>query len=693
MENENKIRKYLNTCKRIVIKIGTNVLTSAKDGIDLNILSKLCKQISDLHNGNKEIIVVTSGAIGTGKSQLKISKNKLPLNMQQVTAAVGQSLLMEQYNKFFRKRGKVIAQILLARDDFKEEKHIYTLCNTLKTLFQLRVIPIINENDAVFTEELDVSHDKNVKLFSDNDILSSFVAVSTYSDVLIILSDVDGLLEKENNLISFIEKIDEEIEELDKGNCNIGGRGGFSTKFKAMQTITERGIVGIIANGKTPNILNKIFSGKKIGTVFNRKTVQKRIAENYSAEIAMRAKEAGIILAHSNEKKRDNALIYMAELIEKNTIRLLEENKKDLTEAKKNNASDAFMARLTLSEKSINYLSSTLRKIANFTQIKKELANWNVENGLQIKKVRVPLGVICIIFESRPDVIVEACALAIKSGNAIILKGGKEANYTNYFLTNILKKGLTQAKLEQNIIQLFSGTREDLAILLKRNDCIDLVIPRGGKGLIQFVSENSTIPVIFAGGGNCHIYVHNDADIQMAINIIINAKVQKPSACNAIETLLVHEKIAPIFLPLVAKTLIENQVEIRCCPISMKILQNFSPKPATENDWITEFLGLILAIKVVSSIDEAIKHINKYGTKHSEAIITQNRKIYEDFAKEIDASAIYWNTSTRFTDGGQFGFGAELGISTQKLHVRGPISVDALYTYKYKIIGKGQIRE
>jgi glutamate-5-semialdehyde dehydrogenase len=415
-------------------------------------------------------------------------------------------------------------------------------------------------------------------------------------------------------------------------------------------------------------------------------------SSKYGHALAEKAKNAGAALSQVNEEKRCKALSDAASLIEKNAGKILSENERDVKEAKGKGANEAFLARLRLSQKSIAYLSSTLRAVASLKLPDSEITSWKLSNGLLIRKVRVPLGAFCVIFESRPDVVVEASALALKSGNSLVLKGGSEAKHSNEILVSFLYEACAQNKLPQDSISLFSGSRDDLADLLSRSDCIDLVIPRGGEGLLKFVSEKSRIPVIFAGGGNCHAYAHEDADLSMASEIIINAKAQKPSACNAVETLLVDGKIAKKFLPIIGKKLLENKVRIRACKESFPLLKEFGATAATDEDFATEFLDLIIAIKVVSDISEAISHINKYGTKHSELILTKDKSAYEKFAREVDASAIYWNASTRFTDGGQFGFGAELGISTQKLHARGPLGIDTLFTYKYEIIGNGQIR-
>lgn len=692
MDEEKSARKALVGCRRIVVKVGTKVLSLPEGGLDHGVLESICSQIADLHDSGKEVILVSSGAIATGKSQLKMHEQKLAMNLQQASAAVGQSLLMEQYNQCFRKRGKSVAQLLLTQDDFKDAKRLANLHNTISALFALHVIPIVNENDAVATDELDSSAGRSEKLFGDNDVLSSLVAANSKADALIVLSNVGGLLAG-GKAIPFVSDMGGDISSLDSGSYSTGGRGGLPAKLAAMKNATSNGMIAVIADGKEKGALSRIFSGESIGTLFAKgKPGAVSPSTGYGDGVAEAAKAAGRLLAATGEGKRKDALLAAAKLIAQNAASLLEANKKDLQEAQKSGASEAFLARLKLSESGIAYLSSTLQNVAELAPPPSEIARWKLANGLQIRKVRVPLGAICVIFESRPDVVVEASALAVKSGNAIVLKGGKEAAHTNAALAGMLQQALWEAGIARDAIQLFSGSREDLASLLSRSDCIDLVVPRGGEGLLSFVAKSSKAPVICAGGGNCHLYVHEDADLEMAGRIAMNAKVQKPSACNAIETLLVHEKAAAEFLPAVAKGLSESGVELRCCPQSIRLLGRFGAKPATEADWATEFLDLVLAVKIVPSLEEAMAHINRYGTRHSEAIITKSRSTYEKFASGVDAAAVYWNASTRFSDGGQFGFGAELGISTQKLHVRGPMGLDALYTYKYEITGEGQVR-
>ena len=405
------------------------------------------------------------------------------------------------------------------------------------------------------------------------------------------------------------------------------------------------------------------------------------------------AKEASYKLANLSTDIKNKALDEMAKAISSSEIDILNENKLDLEIAYKKNIGKALMDRLALDGERINDIIDGLRIVKNLHDpIGRVIAKWSRPNGLKIAKVRVPLGVIGIVYEARPNVTVDSAALCLKAGNAVVLRGGSDAINSNMILAKLISEAACKAGVPAGAINLIEDTnRESVTELLKLNHFIDVIIPRGGSGLIKHTIENSTIPVIQTGEGNCHAYVEKTADLKKAVEIVYNAKVSRPSVCNAIETLLVDEAIAKEFLPMVFKRLKEAHVELRGDEKAKAI--DPSIKSATEEDWKTEYLALILAVKVVSGVDEAVKHINTYGTRHSEAIMTRDKAAAKKFTEEADAAAVYVNASTRFTDGGEFGFGAEIGISTQKLHARGPMGLNELTSYKYIVIGSGQIRK
>ncbi len=409
-------------------------------------------------------------------------------------------------------------------------------------------------------------------------------------------------------------------------------------------------------------------------------------------EIGKRAKEAARKLATVPEGVKNEALYAMADALEANIELIVEENKKDLEEGDRQGVSAALRDRLFLDEKRVREMAQGLREVAALKDpVGEVIEGWKRPNGLTILKVRVPIGVIGMIYEARPNVTVDAAGLCIKSGNAVILRGSSIAFNSNMILTRIISEAAEKAGLPEGSIQQIPDTsRQSAEELMKMVGYVDCLIPRGGAGLIRSVVENAKVPTIETGVGNDHIYIDRAADFEKAYPIVINAKCQRPGVCNAAETMLVHAEIAEQFLPEMLKRLKDNGVTIYGCSRTKEIVAWV--EEATEADWETEYLDLKMAVKVVDSIDEAIDHIAKYGTKHTEAIVTEDYSAAQKFVNEVDASLVLVNASTRFNDGGQFGFGAEIGISTQKLHARGPMALRELTTYKYIAYGNGQIR-
>lgn len=408
-------------------------------------------------------------------------------------------------------------------------------------------------------------------------------------------------------------------------------------------------------------------------------------------EMGQRAKDASVVLAKLKAPEKNKALIASAKALEDNIEKVLEANKKDVAAAVENGIKGAFIDRLTLTKARVKEMADGLRDVAKLDDpIGEVLYMKTLDNGLIIGKKRVPMGVIGIIFEARPNVTADAFGLCLKAGSATILRGGKEAFNSNTTIVNIFREALENIGLPRDIVQMVEDTSRDTATeMMRLNGYIDVLIPRGGAGLIQSVVQNSTVPVIETGTGNCHIYVDESADLEKAAAIVINAKTQRPGVCNACESLLVHEAVADKFIPMVSTALKEKNVEIRGDKAFVDIA---GAVPAAAEDWGMEFNDLIISARVVKDVDEAIGHIRKYGTKHSECIVTESYTNAQKFLDEVDAAAVYVNASTRFTDGGQFGFGAEIGISTQKLHARGPMGLKEITTTKYIIYGNGQIR-
>jgi len=407
-------------------------------------------------------------------------------------------------------------------------------------------------------------------------------------------------------------------------------------------------------------------------------------------EIGRKAKQAARQLAYTSTETKNNALLAMAEALLKNEQEILKANSSDIQAAEKKGLKNSLVNRLRLTTKSILEISNALREVIVLRDPVGEGEVWTRPNGLRIQQTHVPLGVVAMIYEARPNVTVDAAALCIKSGNAVILRGGSEALESNIVLARVIATAAEASGLPQGCIQLITETnREWVQQLMRMNDYVDVIIPRGGAGLIQTVVQNATVPVIETGTGMCHAYIDKYADYEKAIPIVINGKTQNPGVCNALETLLVDEVIAEDFLPLMGDELRKHHVEIKGCPRTCEILP--FALPALEEDWVAEHLDLIISVKVVPHLDAALDHIYQYSTKHSETIITENYSRAQRFLKEIDAAVVYVNASTRFTDGGRFGFGAEIGISTQKLHARGPMGLKELTTIKYMVYGDGQI--
>ena len=410
-------------------------------------------------------------------------------------------------------------------------------------------------------------------------------------------------------------------------------------------------------------------------------------------ELGRRAKAVSAVLASASPKQKNDALAAIAAALEARTDEIVAANKTDLENAVQNKMSQAMQDRLLLNPARISGIADGVRQLIQLEEVVGKVESGAVRpNGLRIQKTRVPLGVIGIIFESRPNVTVDAATLCMKAGNCVILRGGKEAFSSNVCLTEIMRDAVESAGLPRDIIQLVPDTtRESSNQLMKLSQYLDVLIPRGGAGLINAVAENATVPVIKTGVGNCHVFVDDSADLDMAVNIIDNGKTQRPSVCNAIETVLIHRDIAAEFLPKMKARLDAHNVTLHGDDAA-KALLGECVIPANEDDWANEYLDYQLAVKIVADIDEAMAHIAQYGTNHSECIVTKSLEHAEKFQRGVDAAAVYVNASTRFTDGGEFGFGAEIGISTQKLHARGPMGLMELTSVKYLINGDGQVR-
>lgn len=413
--------------------------------------------------------------------------------------------------------------------------------------------------------------------------------------------------------------------------------------------------------------------------------------QTYIKTLCTATKTAASSIASASTAKKNAALAAIADGLSADRDDILAANARDLAAAADNGVPTTMLDRLRLTEARIDGICAALRELVGLADPIGSGERWVRPNGLVIERVKVPMGVVGMIYEARPNVTVDAAALCLKTGNAVVLRGGKEAIETNRALVASMKAALSTVGIDPAVLALVERTeREGVNAMLTARGLLDVVIPRGGAGLIRTVVENARVPVIETGAGNCHLYVDETADLDMAVKITINAKASRPSVCNAVETMLVHASVAAKFLPMFAEAAKESGIELRGCPRTKILLPDVAD--AVEADWATEYNDYILAVRVVDTLSDAIAHINRYNTGHSEAIITQSRKAASRFQREVDAAAVYVNASTRFTDGGEFGFGAEIGISTQKLHARGPMGLEALTTDKYLIDGEGQVR-
>ncbi len=411
-------------------------------------------------------------------------------------------------------------------------------------------------------------------------------------------------------------------------------------------------------------------------------------------QVCAASQAASRAMATLMRERKDGALAAVAEAIERRADEILAENREDVTLARANRLPDALIDRLLLDEDRLSESAAGVRALAAFPDpVGRIVDGWRLENGIGLQKVRVPLGVVAVVYEARPLVTVDAACLCLKTGNAAILRGGTAAKHSNRILAEVLQGAILEAGLPRDAVSYLSPDRRELAELLEQRRYVDLIIPRGGEQLKDYLLEHSKVPVVYAAGGNCHVYVDAAADLDKAVAIIVNAKCQRPGVCNAAETLLVHEAVATAFLPRAAEELKRCDVELIVDEAAAGIVGDVSLRRAGETDYATEFLALKLAVHVVASADEAMDHIALYGTRHSEVIVTDDLVAARRFTAEVDAACVFVNASTRFTDGGQFGLGAEMGISTQKLHVRGPIALDELTCVKYVLWGDGQVRE
>ncbi|XP_012709249.2 delta-1-pyrroline-5-carboxylate synthase isoform X1 [Fundulus heteroclitus] len=705
-------RSELKQAKRIVVKLGSAVVTRGDEcGLALGRLASIVEQVAVLQNQGREMMIVTSGAVAFGKQRLRheillsqsvrqalhsgqnqLKDMSVPVLEARACAAAGQSGLMALYEAMFTQYSICTAQILVTNLDFHDEQKRRNLNSTLHELLRMNIVPIINTNDAVVPPPVPNSDLQGVNVISikDNDSLSARLAVEMKADLLIALSDVQGLYDSppgtdDAKLIDIFYPGDQ--QSITYGTKSRVGIGGMEAKVKAALWALQGGTSVIIANGTDPkvtgHVITDIVEGKKIGTFFSE---VKPAGPTVEQQTEM-ARHAGRALASLLPEQRGEIICCLAELLTEKKDEILSANRKDM-EIAAGRLSQPLINRLSLSTAKLNSLAIGLRQLAvsSGNSVGRVLRRTRVANSLELEQITVPIGVLLVIFESRPDCLPQVSALAIASGNALLLKGGKEASNTNKILHQLTQEALSIHGVA-DAIQLVS-TREEVEDLCKLDKMIDLIIPRGSSELVRDIQRAAKgIPVLGHSEGVCHVYVDSEASIDKAIDVVKDSKCDYPAACNAMETLLIHRDLlrTPIFDQII-DMLRTEQVKIHAGPRFASYL-TFSPSEV--KSLRTEYGDLECCIEVVDGLQDAVDHIHKYGSSHTDVIVTENEETAEQFLQLVDSACVFWNASSRFADGYRFGLGAEVGISTARIHARGPVGLEGLLTTKWVLRGEG----
>lgn len=709
-------RSELKQAKRIVVKLGSAVVTRGDEcGLALGRVASVVEQVSMLQNQGREMMIVTSGAVAFGKQRLhhevllsqsvrqalhsgqnQLKDIAVPVLDARACAAAGQSGLMALYEAMFTQYSICAAQILVTNLDFHDDQKRRNLSSTLHELLRMNIVPIINTNDAVVPAPEPNSDLQGVNVISvkDNDSLAARLAVEMKADLLIALSDVEGLFDSppgsdDAKLIDIFYPGDQ--QSITFGTKSRVGLGGMEAKVKAALWALQGGTSVVIANGTDPKIsghvITDIVEGKKIGTFFS----EVKPAGPTVEQQAEMARTGGRALAALQPEQRAEIICRLADLLTDQKEEILAANKDDMEEAiSRGKLSQPLLKRLTLSPAKLNSLAIGLRQISVSSRdsIGHVLRRTRVASGLDLEQVTVPIGVLLVIFESRPDCLPQVAALAIASGNGLLLKGGKEALHSNQVLHQLTQEALSLHGVH-DAVQLVS-TREEVEDLCRLDKLIDLIIPRGSSQLVKDIQKSTKgIPVMGHSEGICHVYVDIEASIDKVIKIIRDSKCEYPAACNAMETLLIHRDLlrTPLFDQII-DTLRVEQVKIHAGP---KFASYLTFSPSEVKSLRTEYGDLECSIEVIDSTQEAINHIHKYGSAHTDVIITENEETADYFLQHVDSACVFWNASSRFSDGFRFGLGAEVGISTARIHARGPVGIEGLLTTKWLLRGDGHI--
>ncbi|KAE9451422.1 hypothetical protein C3L33_16661, partial [Rhododendron williamsianum] len=719
MDAVDSTRAFVKGVKRVIIKVGTAVVTQADGRLALGRLGALCEQIQELNSQGFEVILVTSGAVGVGRQRLRyrrlVNSSFADLQKPQVEldgkacAAVGQNGLMALYDTLFSQLDVTSAQLLVTDNDFRDPEFRKQLTDTVESLLDLKVIPIFNENDAVSTRR--APYEDSSGIFWDNDSLAALLALELKADLLVLLSDVEGLYsgppsDPNSKLIHTY------IKERYEGAITFGdksrvGRGGMTAKVKAAVYASHAGIPVVITSGYATDNILRVLQGERIGTLFHRDAQKLApLREVDAREMAVAARESSRRLQAMSPQDRRKILLDIADAVEANENLITVENEADVAAAQQAGYEKALIARLALKPAKARFcynkfffLANSIRVLATMEEpIGQVLKRTEIADGLVLEKTSSPLGVLLVIFESRPDALVQIASLAIRSGNGLLLKGGKEAKRSNAILHKVITSAIPE-NVGERLIGLVTS-REEIPDLLKLDDVIDLVIPRGSNKLVSQIKESTKIPVLGHADGVCHVYVDKSANIEMAKNIVLDSKTDYPAVCNAMETLLVHKDL--VQNGAIHELIVELQIKgvsIHGGPKASSLLN--IPEAQSFHH---EYSALACTVEIVDDVYAAIDHIHRHGrhvdisnfltllcVAHTDSIITEDNEVAEIFLKQVDSAAVFHNASTRFSDGARFGLGAEVGVSTSRIHARGPVGVEGLLTTRWIARGSGQV--
>ncbi|QCE11792.1 delta-1-pyrroline-5-carboxylate synthetase [Vigna unguiculata] len=682
--------------------VGTAVVTRSDGRLALGRLGALCEQLKELNDKDYEVILVTSGAVGLGRQRLRYRRlvNSSFSDLQnpqgdldgKACAAVGQSSLMALYDIMFSQLDVTSSQLLVNDGFFRDTAFRKQLSDTVSALLDLRIIPIFNENDAVSTRK--ASYEDSSGIFWDNDSLAGLLALELKADLLVLLSDVEGLYsgppsDPKSKLIHTYVK-EKHQREITFGEKSTYGRGGMTAKVNAAVCAAFAGTPVIITSGFATDNIIRVLRGERIGTIFHKDAhLWTSIKEVSAHDMAVAARNSSRRLQLLNSEERRKILLAIADALETNEGAIRLQNGADVADAEELGYNKALISRLTLRPEKISSLVKSVRLLANMEEpIGQILKRTELADKLVLEKISCPLGVLLVIFESRPDALVQIAALAIRSGNGLLLKGGKEAKRSNAILHKVITSAIPDT-VGATLIGLVTS-REEIPDLLKASKIpklIYLVIPRGSNKLVSQVKEATKIPVLGHADGICHVYVDKSANIDMAKQIIRDAKTDYPAACNAMETLLVHEDLSRNggLVELVAE-LQRQGVEVYGGPRASTLLNIAQTK-----SYHLEYSSLACTVEIVDDVFAAIDHINQHGSAHTECIVAEDCEVAEAFLRQVDSAAVFHNASTRFCDGARFGLGAEVGISTSRIHARGPVGVEGLLTNRWILRGNGHV--